>query len=262
MVGRSERGAGSQQQVPGATPAIDGGFVLIYRRLLEDPDFATAAEALAFAYLIIRAAWRPCVVRYKGHRVELGRGQLAISIRDMAEDLEWSKSRCDRFISGLKKRDKIGTECGAGVTVITVCKYSDYQFDLVRVGTPVEQEPGHQRDTSGTQNKEGKEGKEGKVAGAADAANTDYAFAGQTVRLTPEHFNDWRATFHAIADLEAELSSLDAWFQTPAGAPKRGSWFFTSKGALNRKHQELLAASRTRQPTLIPGGTTQIGSPC
>lgn len=133
----------------------EGGYALIYRRVLDDPDFASPAEALAFVYLILKASWRDCAVRYKDRRISLKRGQLAVSVRDMADDLEWSKSRCDRFISGLKKRDKIGTSVGTGVTVITVCKYDEYQLEPGKSGTPPEPEAGHQRDTSGTQNNEG-----------------------------------------------------------------------------------------------------------
>jgi hypothetical protein len=135
----------------------EGGYALIYRRVLEDPDFDNAAEALAFVYLILKASWRDCAVRYKGHRINLKRGQLAISLRDMAANLEWSKSRCDRFISELKKRDKIGTTVGTGVTVISVCNYGKYQIDPAKAGTAAETNAGQQRDSSGTQNKEGKE---------------------------------------------------------------------------------------------------------
>lgn len=62
----------------------------------------------------------------------------------------------------------------------------------------------------------------------------DYAFFGQTIKLTPRHLNEWRRLFHTIPDIVAELSTLDEWWQTQ---PKRDNWFLATKGMLNKKHQ-------------------------
>ncbi len=61
------------------------------------------------------------------------------------------------------------------------------------------------------------------------------------IRLSEADFLKWRQTFHAIADLRAELVTLDAWFSSahPPGDPKRKDWFFAVSGALNKKHQRL-----------------------
>lgn len=67
-----------------------------------------------------------------------------------------------------------------------------------------------------------------------------YAFFGRTIRLKPHDLERWRRTYHTIPDIEAELNSLDAWFETQDEA-KRGKWFHTAAGSLNRKHQELMA---------------------
>lgn len=70
-----------------------------------------------------------------------------------------------------------------------------------------------------------------------------YAFSGGTIRLKPSDLDRWRSTYHAVADIEAELSTLDAWFE---GQPesKRKAWFHVTAGALNRKHQEILSAAK------------------
>jgi hypothetical protein len=67
-----------------------------------------------------------------------------------------------------------------------------------------------------------------------------YAFFGRTIRLKPHDLDRWRAAFHAIPDFEAELTSLDAWFETQPEAKKK-NWFHVTAGSLNRKHQELMA---------------------
>lgn len=70
--------------------------------------------------------------------------------------------------------------------------------------------------------------------------NSSYAFFGRTIKLKPRDLEKWRRVYHAVADLDAELASLDAWFESQPEA-KRKAWFHTTAGALNRKHQELLA---------------------
>ncbi|MBK1842433.1 DUF1376 domain-containing protein [Azospirillum sp. YIM B02556] len=66
-----------------------------------------------------------------------------------------------------------------------------------------------------------------------------YAFEGRVIRLNQKDLDGWRAAFHAIPDLPAELTSIDGWLSDqPAG--KRRNWFNAVSGMLNRKHQELL----------------------
>lgn len=66
-----------------------------------------------------------------------------------------------------------------------------------------------------------------------------YAFEGRVIRLNQKDLDGWRCAFHAIADLHAELTSIDGWlFDQPVG--KRRNWFNAVAGMLNRKHQEVL----------------------
>jgi hypothetical protein len=67
----------------------------------------------------------------------------------------------------------------------------------------------------------------------------DYAFFGKTIKLAPRHFNEWRRLFKTIRDLEAELSTIDDWWQAQPEA-KRENWFIATKGMLNKRHQQNL----------------------
>jgi hypothetical protein len=104
-----------------------GGFVLIRRALLEHPAFRNELEAMQFAWLIARAAWKPTRVRYKDKAIHLKRGQLAISVRDMAAKLGLSIGAIQRFINRLKIDSMVDTHADSGVMVITICNYSLYQ---------------------------------------------------------------------------------------------------------------------------------------
>lgn len=65
-----------------------------------------------------------------------------------------------------------------------------------------------------------------------------YGFEGLVIRVTTDQFDQWRKTFYAIADLTAELTSIDAWLHSH-DSPK--DWFHRTTGMLNKKHQEALA---------------------
>lgn len=67
-----------------------------------------------------------------------------------------------------------------------------------------------------------------------------YAFFGQTIKLNDRDLDKWRRTYHTIGDMEAELTTLDAWWGTQP-TERRKHWFHPTAGMLNRKHQENLA---------------------
>lgn len=112
------------------------GFVLIYRSLLDHHAFRNDAEAMAFAWLVLRASYKPTKVRYKGQSVKLNRGQLAISVRDMAEAMDRQKGWVERFLTRLKSGTMIETHTETGVTVVTICNYDKYQAQNEGAGTP------------------------------------------------------------------------------------------------------------------------------
>lgn len=76
-------------------------------------------------------------------------------------------------------------------------------------------------------------------SGGADAPSGKYVFEGRVIRLARRHFDEWRRDYHAIADLAAELRTLDGWWQDQP-EEKQKKWFHPTMGMLNRKHQEIL----------------------
>jgi uncharacterized protein YdaU (DUF1376 family) len=90
---------------------------------------------------------------------------------------------------------------------------------------------------------------EEKKVGGADAP-TSYAFFGRTIRLKPHDLERWRRAYHSIKDFDAELTTLDAWWESQP-TERRKSWFHPTAGMLNRKHQENLAARSDYDPDRI-----------
>jgi hypothetical protein len=114
------------------------GYVRIHRSLIGHPAFRNDAEAMAFAWLVAKAAWKQSRVRYKERAIILARGQLAISVRDFANAMDRDKAWIERLLKRLRAETMIETVCETGVNVITICNYSEYQTDQVLCETPRE----------------------------------------------------------------------------------------------------------------------------
>ena len=87
----------------------------------------------AWCWPIEHARFRASDQMVKGVRLQVGRGELTVSIRGLANLWGWSKSGSNRFINALRARDSIrtrsGTARGTSRLVITICNYDDYQLD-------------------------------------------------------------------------------------------------------------------------------------
>lgn len=105
------------------------GYVRIHRALRGHPAFRNDAEAMAFAWLVMGAAWQLTRVRYKERLIVLQRGQIAVSQRDMARALDRDKAWVERLWKRLKSEAMIAATSEAGVAVITICNYNEFQAE-------------------------------------------------------------------------------------------------------------------------------------
>jgi hypothetical protein len=153
------------------------GYVRIHRALLGHPAFRNDAEAMAFAWMVAKAAWRPTKERYKGHDITLRRGELTVSIRDFAARMDRPKGWVERLFSRLREyrmiEQKNGTQVGTKVgthggtiggtpaQVISICNYEQYQASgqasETPHGTAGETRAGQRQDTEQEREEENKE---------------------------------------------------------------------------------------------------------
>lgn len=113
------------------------GFIAMQRDALDHHLLQDGDRFRAWFWIVANACWKPAKARIKGRTVELERGELSFSVRFLADNWGWSKSRVDRFLSDLRAegmietRSKSGTsaghKAGQGQSIITVCNYSKYQ---------------------------------------------------------------------------------------------------------------------------------------
>lgn len=140
-------------------------------------DRAPFSKREAWLWLISEAAWRPHRRRLAGHVIELVRGQLTHSLRFIGSKWHWSEARVRRFLDALSSEGMIVVTTDAGVTVITICKYDDYQRVSLpsdaALDTRLQDDTTHERrssDAAPTHERRKVEDKEYKEKNAANAA--------------------------------------------------------------------------------------------
>lgn len=176
------------------------GYARLHRSLIGHPAFRNDAEAMAFAYLVLRASWRPTRVRYKGKALSLNRGQLAISVRDFAEAMDRDKGWIERLLKRLKSETMVETLTETGVLVITICNYEKYQAanDERETGGETPGETGA-RQTQDTEQRIEEGNKEEEEANASSRAKR--ADGGRAMRLP----DDWRPSRFADDTVAREV---------------------------------------------------------
>lgn len=127
------------------------GFALIQRNLLGHALFeGDAARLGSWAWLFTKAAWRDVDHQIKGESIVLNRGQLCVSVRQLAEAWGMSKSAVARWLEKLEQEGMIERDAGHGKLIITICNYEEYQMPL-RDGWDSNSPHSSKRDSSGTQ---------------------------------------------------------------------------------------------------------------
>lgn len=211
------------------------GYIKLFRGWHDSDQFTGEpyCERAAWVWLLTNAAWKETTQRnHKGEAVTVGRGQFRTSLRTLAAEWKWSVKRVRSFLKVLEKCAAVGTQRAHGGTIITICKYDDYQSAGHTEGT--------QEGTHGAQSGHTKE--EGKEDKKEEDGGTSHAFFGRTIRLNARDLAQWERVYSAIPDLKAELNTIDAWWQGQSD-PKPKNWFYRTSQMLNRKHQEILRAA-------------------
>ncbi len=207
------------------------GWIKLWRKLDDNPYLQDADTLGVFTRMLLKAAFKKGTVKTSAGIVTLERGQCWVSHRKWANSMGISKKRFGTILKLLEKGTVIGTATGTGVTIVTLCNYSQYQDGNLEGGHQRGQVGGREGDTRGTHIEEGKELKEKK----------EYKFAGKTIRLTEADFNKWAEAYHAIPDLKAELQRMDDYY-TGEGVK---AWFQRASNYLAKKHQANVASKKS-----------------
>lgn len=168
------------------------GFLPLSRKLFEHPLWReqrefSCAEAWIDLLRLARFEANSTKILIKGKMVEVHRGEYPASLRHLAKLWGWSKNRVDNFINMLISEGMISkrTADGTNQTVITICKYGEYNF----VSEVKGQEPGQSRD-SGKPGSADIPEKCGTANGTVEGTANGTAFSGEKGCNTGEYENN------------------------------------------------------------------------
>lgn len=119
----------------------ENGVFAVARGIFDHPMFASDdpfTEREAWIWMIAEAAWKSTRIRAGVAVLNVARGEFAHSVRFLAKRWNWHPAKVQRFLARLKTDTMIETRVDTGVTVITICKYNEYQRVSLPNNTPSE----------------------------------------------------------------------------------------------------------------------------
>jgi hypothetical protein len=105
----------------------DNGYVRAYRRAWSHAIFRDLLDAAIWNYLYQNAAWQDHRAFANGTRIELKRGQIFVSMRELALSFCCAETKIRRLINALSIDAMIETLPTHRGTIITICNYDQYQ---------------------------------------------------------------------------------------------------------------------------------------
>ena len=139
-----------------------GGYVRLYRKILDNPAFRDAGEAMFFAYLVLLANWKAGERRYDDRLYRLDRGEFVIGERKLAETFGWSRQKVRGLLSRWGAAEMLTRKSAQHgdqrAPVISICNYGIYQASVDDVEPTPEPRTAQGRPKDGPPKKEGKEG--------------------------------------------------------------------------------------------------------
>lgn len=135
------------------------GFAVLYREATEHHLFVgDSARFGAWAWLVLKACWKPTKFNAGGTTITVERGQLCVSRSQLAAAWGWSPSAVERFLTRLQTEQMIERATGQGRSVITICNYDKYQDISEEAGQATGQGTGQRPDSDRTTKEQGNQG--------------------------------------------------------------------------------------------------------
>lgn len=105
------------------------GFIMLHRRLLDNPIVCKDADHLAvWVWLLLKAAWIESDVSFGNERITLQPGQLPpISRKTIASELQISESKVQRILKSFENEHQIEQQMGNHSRLISICSWDKYQ---------------------------------------------------------------------------------------------------------------------------------------
>lgn len=138
---------------------MNDGWIKLHRSCLDHwlyTEYRPLTRREAWETILFTVNYEDGKLLIKGQVYECKRGQSLLSIQSWAEKFVWSVKQVRTFFTLLEKDEMIITEGLQYTTRLTVCKYDNYQGDVLAKGKP----KASQRQTDGKPRATIKENKE------------------------------------------------------------------------------------------------------
>jgi len=130
------------------------------------------ARGQAWVDLILQARFANSQAYIRGIRIDLKRGELALSQEILANRWGWSRGKVARFLDDMQDNSEIDRRQYNRIDIITICKYEEYQTKQATDNTTDSPRKGGRRTADGAHNKKGKKGKECSIQRPQDVSES------------------------------------------------------------------------------------------
>ncbi len=147
---------------------MDRGYIKLWRCIQHNPvwNYEKFSRGQAWLDLIMLANHKDSSVRKRGIKIEVKRGQVGWSERQLADRWQWSRGKVARFLEELENEQQIIQQNGPQninvTSLITIVNYEKYQSDEPQNEPQMIPQTGRKRAANSTMNKNEKNEKNEK----------------------------------------------------------------------------------------------------
>lgn len=107
------------------------GWISLHRKIMNHPEYFTEkfTRMAAWIDLLLLANHKTGYIRKRGIKIEVQRGQTAVSRETLATRWKWSPGKVTRFLEELEADGQITQQKTNVTSYITICKYNEYQLN-------------------------------------------------------------------------------------------------------------------------------------
>lgn len=238
------------------------GFIKLWRKSIDNPLYFDEpfTRWQAWTDLILMANHKPGIIRPRGVRVEVKRGQVGMSQVTMSSRWKWSRGKVKRFLDELETVQQIVQQKNNVSSLITIVNYDNYSSDGTADSTANSTANGQQTDT----NKNVKNVKKEDINAETDGdlspqpkkfiLKFDYEKGDFDKTLPEVWLQVWIDAYPAV-DILAEISKAKAWlFSNPKKRKKDLKRFLTGWMSRCQERGGSIKANRPADNTNDYGG--------
>ena len=108
------------------------GWVKLHRQIMDSESYFSEkfCRNMAWIDLLLLANHKPNIIRKRGIKVKLQRGDVGHGQETLAHRWKWSRAKVKRFLNDLESEGQIKQQKSNVTTCITILNYNEFQSEL------------------------------------------------------------------------------------------------------------------------------------